>query len=167
MRRSNDYVCRRLMCGSVLATWEALLRQNLAGAVPAPAAQGTLVILSPILPKLWDMIIRFICLLLCHFSCICQRGSWKLKHRLQHLRSPTVECLLASGADFSTWYFSASTWVLQPMAQNCISRLITQIYLSIYVYASVEPFLYAKLVLEQHQWGVSGLAHRLISDGSH
>ena len=28
---------------------------------------------------------------------------------------------------------SASTWIPQPMAQNCISRLITHIYLSIYL----------------------------------
>ena len=121
------------------------------------AAQQTLVILSPTLPKLCDMNSHFICLSLCHFSCIYQRGSsstafsTSARQRLARM---------SRGVHFSTWSQQAHG-SLQPTVQNYhgSSPICDGI-----IHASVEPFLYA----EQHcWWGVSGLGDRPISDGSH
>ena len=85
------------------------------------AAQQTLVILSPTLPKLCDMNSHFICLSLCHFSCIYQRGSsstafsTSARQRLARM---------SRGVHFSTWSQQAHG-SLQPTVQNCISRFIT------------------------------------------
>ena len=85
------------------------------------AAQQTLVILSPTLPKLCDMNSHFICLSLRHFSCIYQRGSsstafsTSARQRLARM---------SRGVHFSTWSQQAHG-SLQPTVQNCISRFIT------------------------------------------
>ena len=138
------------MCGSVLATWEALLRQNLAAAVPARCSTANpsraLPYTSKALGYEHSFHLSIFVPLLLHVS------ERKLKHRLQHLRSPTVECLLAtrSGVDFSTWSLQVhgSSGPRRRTAYHGSSPIYISI--SIYVYASVETFLYAELVLEQH-----------------
>ena len=161
------------MCGSVLATWEALLRQNLARAVPARCSTGNPSHTLPYTSKALGYDHSF------HLSNV-----YYCATSLAYVREEAG----SSSTAFSTYARRLLNvcWLVVPTSLLGLCKymgppahgaelhitahhpyLSIYLYLSIYVYASVEPFLYAKLVLEQHQWGVSGLAHRLISDGSH
>ena len=147
------------MCGSVLATWEALLRQNLAGAVPARLSTANpshaLPYTSKALGYDHSFHLSIFVPLLLHVS------ERKLKHRLQHLRSPTVECLLAtrSGVDFSTWSLQG------PGSSSPRRRAAYHGSSPIYLYLSMSMLLSRPFFMQSWCWNSTSGVCRVSATG--